>query len=95
MKKLLLILLLFAVSCSLFQNKQQQAERTVKEYIHLKNPQFNTNDIKFTNLNLGDTSIGVIRDSMIYDSNHRPTLLRTIYYVLNKDLTQVRFEYTD
>ncbi|TSJ40466.1 hypothetical protein FO440_11970 [Mucilaginibacter corticis] len=95
MKKLFLILLIFTLACSTFQNKQQQAERTVKEYIHSKNPKANIKDIKFSDLDPNGNVIGVIKNKIIYDSSHHPFLLSTVYYTLNKDLTQVKYVYTN
>ena len=95
MKKIFLILSLFASACSISQNKQRQGEQTVKEYIHSKNPKVDTRDIKFTDLEPSGNIIGVIENKTIYDSNHRPIFIHTLYYVLNKDLLHVNGIYTN
>jgi len=94
-KKIVVILLLFASACSTFQSKQQRAEQTVKEYIHSKNPKANLKDIKFSDLEPNGNVLGVIENKTVYDSSHHPILIRTIYYVLNKNLTQVNNTYTN
>jgi hypothetical protein len=95
MKKTIVFLLLFASACAIFQNRQQKAELTVKEYIHYKNPKAHINKIKFTDLDPNGNVIGVIENKMVYDSSHRPMFIRTVYYMLNKDLTHVNGVYTN
>jgi len=95
MRKTVIILLLFASACAIFQNKQQQAEQTVKEYIHSKNPKANINNIKFTDLDPNGNVIGVIENTTIYDSSHRQIFISTVYYMLNEKLTQVNGIYTN
>ena len=95
MKKIIVILLLFASACAIFQNKQQHAEQTVKEYNRSKNPKANINNIKFTDLDPNGNVIGVIENKTTYDSSHRPIFIRTVYFMLNKDLTKVNAVYTN
>jgi hypothetical protein len=95
MKKVIPIPLLFVSSCSIFQTKQQQAELTVKEYIHSKNPKVDLKHIRFTNFEPNGNVIGVIENKTVYDTNHRPILILTVYYMLNKDLTRVNGMYTE
>jgi hypothetical protein len=94
MRKLILILLLAASACSSVENRQQRAERTVKEYIHYKNPKAILKNIKFTDLDPNSNVIGIVENKVVYDNTHHPVLIRTLYYALNKDLTRVISVYT-
>jgi hypothetical protein len=94
MKRLVFASLLL-LSCNRnSMTNQQKAERLVEEYIHISDNQEAIKKIKFTELNTSNV-IGVIENKLIYDNNHHPIHIRTVYYSLNKNLIHVNFIYTN
>lgn len=91
MKKTFIIaLLLSIIGCK--QSKQQKAERVVENYIHIFNNREAIKKTKFTELTTYGTSdkyeIGIIKNK--YDAaNH--VYWRTIWYVLDHNLTRVEW----
>lgn len=94
MKKITVIYLLFIFSCNRAETNQKKAERTVIGYNYSSYPKSVTDSLKFTSLD-NNNVIGVIEDKTIYSTDHRPVLIKTVYYMLNKSLTHVEATFTN
>ncbi|WP_461449189.1 hypothetical protein [Mucilaginibacter sp.] len=95
MKNLIIVTFLFISTYVLFESKQQKAEHTVKDYIHLNNPKANLDSIRFTALDTIKNVIAVLKMKMIHDNQNRPVFIGLLYYQLNKDLTKIEAVYTN
>ncbi len=92
MNKIIVLLVLALISCKQ-KTKQQKAEELVKEYIHISNNPQAIKKTKFTELTTWGTSdkyqIGVIENKWIYDNSNQRIFIRTVYYMLDHNLTRV------
>ncbi|MGZ3751958.1 MAG: hypothetical protein ACXVB0_14085 [Mucilaginibacter sp.] len=91
MKRLFILGSLLLLACNRpFYTKQQIAERLVEEYIHIANNPEAIKKTKFTELTTHGTSdnyeIGIIENR--WDKEHH-VYFRTMWYILNHDLTHV------